>query len=386
MRDGLRIIDADSHVVEPLDLWQRRLPPSFADRAPRVSPRKIAEPLPARFERLGPRALLPLPPEVLFEGRSIFWQMAEPALLAYAATAYERFGRLGGLDRPEAYVAALDRRGVDVAVLYPTYTPLMLTIEDLDPDLAIAVARVYNEWLGAFCAFAPARLRGAAVVSLHDPARTVAELDAAAALGFRLVIVRPNPQRGRLLGDPAYEPFWAACEARGVAVGLHGGTPSHGPWAGADRFHTRFAEHACAHPMEHMMGFLSLLEGGVLERHPKLRVAFLESGGGWLPYWLFRLDEEQAFLGAEVADQVREKPSTYFRRQCFIGVEPGEPYLADLVRHIGEDSVVFGTDFPHLDHDERVIDQLFALRGALPEGAIEKMLWDNPARLYGVEP
>src|SRR6185436_16183227 len=100
-----------------------------------------------------------------------------------------------------------------------------------------------------------------------------------------------------------------------------------------DRFQTRFAQHACSHPMEMMMALLDLIERGVLERHPDLRVAFLEAGCGWLPYWLWRLDEEYHHLSGEVHENVRMLPSEYFRRQCFVSADPGEPLLPEIVAH-----------------------------------------------------
>ena len=134
------------------------------------------------------------------------------------------------------------------------------------------------------------------------------------------------------------------------------------------------------------MGFLALLEGGVLERYPKLRVAFLESGCGWVPYWLWRLDEaEYKHLAWEVADNIKMKPSEYFRRQCFVSVEPSEPYLHQAIEYIGEDNLIFGSDYPHIDQDPDVVDDAVALEERLPRDTVQKILWDNPRRFYGLD-
>ena len=131
------------------------------------------------------------------------------------------------------------------------------------------------------------------------------------------------------------------------------------------------------------MALLTLIEGGVLERHPYLRIAFLEAGAGWLPYWLWRLDElEYKQVGGEVAEHVRMKPSEYFRRQCVIAIEPGEPNLAETVRWAGEENLIFGTDFPHFDHDEHVVSRTLMLTEILPERVLRKLLWDNAAAFY----
>jgi predicted TIM-barrel fold metal-dependent hydrolase len=137
--------------------------------------------------------------------------------------------------------------------------------------------------------------------------------------------------------------------------------------------------------MEQMMALLALIEGGVLERHPSLRVAFMEAGCGWVPYWLWRLDQvEYKHLQGEVAENVRRPPSEYFRRQCFVSIEPDEPTLPEVVRQLGAENLLFGTDFPHVDHDGGEGHAMASLRGRLPEEVLQKLSWDNPARLYGL--
>ncbi len=137
--------------------------------------------------------------------------------------------------------------------------------------------------------------------------------------------------------------------------------------------------------MEQMMALLALIEGGVLERHPILRIGFLESGCGWLPYWLWRLDREYEDLHWEVEKNVKLKPSEYFRRQCFIAIDPDERYLAEIIDYIGCDNLIFGSDFPHPDYRPSIIADAVALDEQLSKTTIRKILWDNPARFYGLE-
>lgn len=384
MRDGYPIIDADRHVVEPIAMWRDYLEPEFRDHAPYAASMGDG-PLAERIARLGTKALLPLPPMPMVDGKPFYNKMPERAWAELAWAARSRAPLSGPLDDPQTQLDAMDREGVDMAFLYPTYALLLLGVDTLDPALAAAFARAYNRWLRDHCSRDPQRLRGLGLIATHHPEEMVDEVGRVATHGFRGVVLRPNPVAGRTLADPAYEAFWTECERRSLAVVIHEGTHAHLPAAGADRFETRFALHACSHPMEQMMAILALIEGGVLERHPALQFAFLEAGCGWLPYWLHRLDDEYAHLRGEVAASVRMPPSAYFRRQCFIAFEPNEPLLAEVAAHVGADRLLFGTDFPHLDHDEGLVDAALALNGKLPESALRKMLWENAARLFGLE-
>src|SRR5262249_52612650 len=174
-------------------------------------------------------------------------------------------------------VATLRRIGFERTFVHPTFGLWLFAIDSMDADLAGALVRAYNDWLFDYCSQDRAFLNGVGAVNQHDPATMAAEARRVQGFGWKAVFVRPNPIKGRVLSHPDYEPFWAECERLGIAVSVHEGTHARAPTAGADRFHTRFAMHACSHPLEQMIAFLALVEGGVLERHPGLRVAFLEA-------------------------------------------------------------------------------------------------------------
>jgi predicted TIM-barrel fold metal-dependent hydrolase len=384
MREGHRILDADRHVIEPVELWREYLEPEFRAGAPYEVCPGADEPPAERMRRLGPKAVLRPPPTLMLDGEPVAARLTERVQVELRWALYLRANTLAAGWQPELQLQAMDRAGVDQGLLFPTLTLSLLAVEGLAPERAAAFARAYNHWLRDYCRHAPERLLPVGVLSLRDPESAVRELERVARLGWRAVAVLPNPVERRTLGHPEYEPVWAACERYALAVAIHTGTHLRLPTAGTDRFETRYAQHACAHPMEQMMAFLALLEGGVLERHPSLRVAFLEAGCGWVPYWLWRLDEGLEAGASEVSENIRMKPSAYFRRQCFVAIEPDEPYLADVVRHLGPDCLLFGSDFPHLDHTVDVVDRTMALRTRLSEGALRKLLWDNPARLCGL--
>ncbi len=386
MRKGFRIIDADRHVLEPAGMWEEYLPEPFRRQAPHYRDVLGDEKLAERMKRLGAAALIPLPQQLCIDGQPMWDVPSERAQIAMARTQIERYAFTVQAATPEGQLASMDHDGTDIAFLFPSAASYLVHIDTMEPALAAALAGAYNRWLADYCRVDPRRLRGIGLVSRHDPDDMVAEIERIVAADFPAVVVRPNPVKGRILSDPAYEPFWDLCERHSLAVCVHEGTHARVPTTGADRFRTRFGQHACSHPLEQMMAMLALIEGGVLERHPRLRVGFFESGCGWLPYWLWRLDElEYGNLAAEVAENVRMKPSAYFRRQCYIAVEPDEPYLAALIDFIGSDRLLFGSDFPHYDHAHDIVDNavVMAKKTLRPDAAAE-LLYDNSRRFFDI--
>jgi predicted TIM-barrel fold metal-dependent hydrolase len=96
------------------------------------------------------------------------------------------------------------------------------------------------------------------------------------------------------------------------------------------------------------------------------------------------LDEEYENLGWEVKDNVKMKPSEYFRRQCYISIEPSEAYLSEIIQYIGEDNLLFGSDYPHIDHNPEILEKMVGLQEQLSKKTVQKILWDNPMRFYGI--
>ncbi|HLO89386.1 MAG TPA: amidohydrolase family protein [Nostocaceae cyanobacterium] len=360
MLNGYKIIDADSHVTEPVGMWKDYLEPAFQSFALSSDLKIMGEPVTnkvsAKIKAVGNKQIM----------------QAHPISV------------LNAFD-PESHVLAMQRMGIDISYMYPTQGLWLLAVDTMAPKLAGAYTRAYNNWLKDFCAYNPKVLRGVGAINRHAPEEMVSELHRIAEFGWKAVFLLPNPVKGRLLSDRAYEPFWTECERLGIAVGIHEGTHGRLPTTGADRFNTRFAMNACSHPMEQMMALLALVEGGVLERHPNLKVGFIESGGGWLPYWLWRLDQEYENLRWEVEENVKIKPSEYFLRQCFIAIEPSEPYIAQIIEYIGSDNLIFGSDYPHMDHKPDIVKEVVALEAQLGRETVKKILWDNPARFYGLE-
>jgi predicted TIM-barrel fold metal-dependent hydrolase len=360
-------IDADGHVLEPRDAWAQ-----------------LDESIRPRIETDG-RGL----DHVVVGDDDVFvaklGQMGTPGTDVSTGSTepfpLER-ARAGAFD-PAARLVDMDAEGIDVAVLYPTIGLGFWGITDA--RAAVAVARAYNDWLAGYCSAAPERLHGAAMVPFQSPRDAVHELRRACdELGLVAAFVRPNPCLGRSLVDDVYEPFWNAAEELGVAVGVHEGFQLAVPPLGSDRTHNVLVLHAVSHTFEQMFACAQLVAEGVLERHPGLRVVFLEAGGGWVPYWLARLDHQVGSY-AGYAPRMRLTPSEYFARQCWVSFEIDEATLPVLTPFVGAERIVWGSDYPHADSTfPGALDELRASIAPLPSDQQARILATNAAALYGI--
>ena len=362
------VVDADGHVVEPRDAWTT-VPEPYRPVIRRDS---------HGYEH------------VVVDGTEI---LAVP--LGTLATPGARFSEPdsflpierahpGGSDAA-ARLSDMDLEGIDQAVLFPSIGLYFWALDD--PRAAVPIARAYNDWLASYCAVDPTRLFGAAMVPLQDPAAAADELRRAHdELGFVAAFVRPNPCCGRSLSDRAYEPVWDAAEESAMTVAVHEGSSVIVPTLGSDRPFNPLVLHAVSHSFEEMLACAQLIAFGVLERHPSLRVVFLESSGGWVPFWLERLDEQAESFGG-FCPELRMAPSEYFARQCWISYEIDEHTLPALAPFIGEERIVWGSDYPH--HDATfpgAVDTLRRTMATLAPDVQARILGANAAALYGLPP
>jgi len=357
-----RVIDADGHTLEPGDLIHRYIDARYRERVVDSAEGRLVD----------GRKVSRHPPHTLESLRFT------PDLIS------ERFGDLAA-DRfsARAVVRALDVEGIDISVIYgPLYD---CWLEGMDPELGCAIARAYSRWLSEYVAESGGRIRGAAPIPLHDVNLALRELEYAYEnLGHRAFWTRPNPVGGRMLGHGDFDPFFAAVEGLGVPLSLHEGSGSMMQNIGNDRFNESWLEqHACVHPMEQQMAMLSLIGQGVFERHPGLRVAFMESGSAWLPAWLHRLDEHAELVGWKDAPYLTARPSEYFQRQCYIACDPDEELLYQVVDVVGDAKVIFATDFPHPDSRYPNAVKSFLGLPRVPDESKRRILWDNAIRFYG---
>jgi predicted TIM-barrel fold metal-dependent hydrolase len=374
MTRAYNAIDADGHILEPLDLWDRYIDPEFRERRPRfVIDENGKERLSVEGKLLGnPRGIGSLGSVGVRQG------IVKAGTLKYAE------GRRGGFD-PHARIVDMDADGIDAAFLYPSLGLFAGAVED--PGLAAAMCRAYNRWLADYCTPYPERLFGVAMLPMQSVELAIDEMrHAREKLGMRGGFLRPNPYHGKkMISDPLYEPFWAMAEALDFSIGFHEGSTNAMPTVGVDRFEEdRAARHMVSHTMEMMLVALSVIWGGVVDRHPRLRVAFLESGGGWIAPWLDRMDrhfDDQGFN--ESAPKMR--PSELFQRNCWISFEPVERSIAVLADYIGPHKILWATDYPHSDGFFPGAPQMLSERlGSLSPEAKHQVLAGGALGFYGL--
>jgi uncharacterized protein len=360
------VVDADGHVLEPMSAWDV-VPEQFRPQVHR--------------DRWGLEHVVVDGTEVVAVSLGLLGTPGSRMSDLANAKPYEQ-AHPGGFD-PVLRLADMDLEGIDTAVLYPSVGLNFWALTDA--RAAVALARAYNDWLTSYCRADPNRLFGAAMVPLQDPVAAAAELRRAhEELGFPAAFVRPNPCCGRSIADDANEPVWEAAEELGVAIGVHEGSSVLIPTLGMDRLTNPFVLHAVSHPFEQMLAFAQLVSFGVLERHPDLRFVFLESGGGWGPFWLERLDEQVHGFGG-FCPQMRLLPSEYFARQCWISFEVDEHTLPALAPLIGAERIVWGSDYPH--HDATFPGAVKELRETIAPMTADTqqlILGDNARVLYGL--
>ena len=378
------VIDADGHVLEPPDVWQRYIDPAYRARAIRV--RRGADGR-DRLEIDGRPARLTTPE--MLGGFGGMGKTMEELAHACLAGRYAESAPAAAVD-PAARLALLERDGIDAAILYPSLG-LQWEAEVVDPAYALAHCRAYNRWIEEFAAGSSERLVPIAHLSLGDPHEAARELRRAVGAGARGGFVLPFTLSGLPHGHPAHDPLWAEAQDLDVPIAIHTGIDPP-----ARSLHQRFTGLSWPEDVPAGIWYLELLFPqavqqafstfflyGTFDRFPRLKLVVLESGAGWLGFWVDRMDA-LARGALRVTLPFRELPSTYVRRQCWISADPDERALPPIIAYVGDDRFLWATDYPHSDHDAGYMEELHELAAALPAASGARLLGENAARLYGL--
>jgi predicted TIM-barrel fold metal-dependent hydrolase len=363
------VIDADGHICEPPQVWTEYTQAKYRERVLQIRTEAGESRLCIEGRvRHGVGPAQACIPGGMAPGRQLGWDDILP----------------GSYD-PKARLAVLDAEGIDQALLFPSIHLLWGDIRD--PEIAAETCRAYNDWIADFCRESPGRLYGMGIVPLQDVELAVAEAKRLARLGLRGLVVRPERFGGLALYDPRCDPLWQVAQHDGLALAVHGSFGTRMPGFAVGRYDDNlFMEHMVAHPFGQMAVMMDVIAGGVLERFPRLRAGFFESGLGWMPYWLDRLDEHFHVMGHHTP-WLRRRPSEIFREQCFVSMEPHERTGLRwmLEKGLGR-CILWGSDYPHFDctYPGAFAAASETFEAADPDAAAQ-IVCANPRRYMGLD-
>jgi predicted TIM-barrel fold metal-dependent hydrolase len=324
--DALHFVSADSHVLEPGDLWTTHAATRYRERVLRVETED------GRSRRVGEDlGYLSLTMTFAAGERGDSYQKGVSTWEERPASGYDATARL----------AAIEQDGVVGEVLYPTLGLGLYEIRD--PGLLHESTRVYNEWLAELVASGGGRFLGVGMISLGDPEHAADEIEEIASLGLRgalLPVTTAVPYN-----DPLYTPLWEAAAALSVPLSFHVGTGGdltrvQGPGAGGVNLLSLHYDVQIACQL--------LIWSGVFDRHPELRVLFVEIGIGWVAHLLALMDDKWDQHRSWMRPSLERLPSEYFRANCAATFERDEVGL--LTREwVGAQSFMWATDYPHIE-------------------------------------
>lgn len=306
---------ADSHVLEPLDLWARALPPELGERAPRV-------------ERSEDRETVYVDGQVMRRDRLSFSEAIRPP----------------GAEDVTIRLQDLDNQGVWAEVVFPSRG---FWIHNMgDAELARRCAAVYNDWAADEVMAASPRLLPTAITSVLDTDDAITELRRAAELGFQAVYLPATPPPDRPYNQDLWEPLWATAEEIGMPLCFHIGTGmmpqiiSRGPGGSVINYVETFfpGQRVVAH----------LVASGALDRHPNLRIFIAEAGSAWIPALADRMEEGYRQHDMFVQPKLKRSPREIVFEQVYTSFQH-DPSALLAVGSLGYDKVMWGSDYPHLE-------------------------------------
>ncbi|MGI9596378.1 MAG: amidohydrolase family protein [Acidimicrobiales bacterium] len=327
--DHTPVYDADAHICEPPTVWTEYCDPKFRDLILR-----------AGLDADGK--------DVLFvEGEGVGMSAAPACIPGAYGTDVTWDDIVPGSYDPAQRLEVMDAERLDAALMFPS---LDLLAGDISrPDIAAANARAYNRWMADFVGEDANRLFGMGVCPLQSVEAAVDEIAFMAENGLTGLTFRPERYAGLELFSPEMDRVWSAAEDHDLTVAIHGSFGSKMKSFARTRYSNQFYVHMVCHPFEQMASVMEVVASGILDDHPRLRVGFFESGLGWLPYWLDRLDEHKETMG-HLVPRLQREPTEIFSEQCFITMEAGEGEAFALIADKGlAHTVVWGSDYPHYD-------------------------------------
>jgi predicted TIM-barrel fold metal-dependent hydrolase len=384
---GLKVIDVDTHLSEPADLWTSRATPKYRDRVPQM-------------RQVGERRVW------MIDGKHSIGIGA--ASVVYGDGSKAR--NMGfthwhvdevhpGCSRTKERLQVMDDSGVWAQIVYPNVLGFggqlrgEATKAQIDADLRLVSTQIYNDAMAEMQAESGGRLVPMAMLPWWDIKAAVVEAERCCAMGLKGVNINSDPHTHGMpeLGDDPWTPLWELCGDKALPVNFHiGASDATMDWFGSAPWPSMSPESKLA--VGSTMMFISnarvlcnLIISGLLERFPKLKFVSVESGIGWMPFILEALDYEIYEAGANIDKRLSLTPAEYFRRQIYGCFWFEKKDLSHMIRKVGVDNVMFETDFPHPTclYPDPLQSAAEALAG-LTDEETRKVLSGNAAALYHI--
>ncbi len=388
LAEGLRIVDADAHMTERHDLFTERAPKGYEDRVPHV----------VEIDGMDTWVI---------DGHT-FGKAGSGGTIDHDGKKHPYIDSQGGswgIDDvhrsawdPAERLKVMDAFGIDYQVIYPNAIGiggqnLVNTVKD--PPLVLLCVQLYNDALAEVQEESNNRLLPMPIMPAWSIDDCVHEAQRCAAMGYRGVNMTSDPQDSGSpdLGSPAWDPFWDVCEGLRLPVHFHIGASQTSLsyfgttfWPSQDDY-VKPAIGGASLFQNNSRLLLNSAYSGMFDRHPNLKMVSVESGIGWIPFMLEAMDYELEENAPEHAKKLQKLPSEYFRDHWYATVwfENGRGNLQQLIDNVGEDNVMFETDFPHPtclypSPLAAVGEKIGALR---PETQ-RKVMGDNAVELYRI--
>ena len=381
----LKVIDTDSHWSEPYDLWTSRAPAKWRERVPQM------------VERSGKRRWwfdgdIPI-------GLPIASSVIDPDGEKITGTAFfdmdNEVVHRASFD-PEARVAMLDHLGIHAQIMYPNVAGFgnQNFLKSPDEALRLLSVEIYNDALAEFQTDTGQRVFGMALLPWWNLDAAVREIERAHANGLRGIVTCTNPEEAGLpdMGTKHWDPIWQTCSDLHMPVNFHIGSSKgnmdffgRAPWPsfGEER---KLAVGSANLFMGNARTVGNLIYSGIPERFPDLKFVSVESGVGWLPFFLEMLDHQLTETAPNELADLSLLPSEYFRRQFFGCFWFERSTIKPTVDFLGNSCLMFETDFPHPTclyprDDQSLMDALEGLTSV----DVRRILQDNAAELYRIE-
>jgi predicted TIM-barrel fold metal-dependent hydrolase len=369
---GFRIFDADCHVSEPPEAIDAYVDSKYKDALDKL---KLPGANTYRPNQIGFGRVLGAP-------RSA--DDRKPVAKVASAPRHRQKPLPNTNTDPHQRIQDMDLEGIDTGVMLPTGVGSFCSVEDL--GLEMAVIQAYHRYIGDFCRAYPGRLYAAAVVSARNIEASIAELKRVAAQSWPAAVF-PSVPAGMPLDDPELDPLWKAAADLNLTIALHTFTvlPPYAPGAlDGSYFDNHWLARSAAHPWCGMRNMASLLGSGVLDRYPTLRIAVLEAGQGWLPYWIKRLDEQAAYSPASVPPNMGKIEDYVTGGRYFQSIElhEGEPMTKYVIDQVGEDVLMFSSDYPHGETWFPEAVDTFLGWESISTSVKKKMFWENAIKCF----